>query len=150
MALLVFSQAEAGTIDLNRLVQHGARFFHANVDVQCEDPLELLVSSARFNLSERFTVTSRKTEPADLEAARTAEAQGQAAGMASLAARCPYIWSIQAVPTRPTAKASPAEVCLAGILASVGLGPVLPPDHETLYGVRGAIARVETQAMEKT
>ena len=34
-----------------------------------------------------------------------------------------------------------ARLTLAGICASVALGPVLPPDGSTLFGVRGAIER---------
>ena len=34
-----------------------------------------------------------------------------------------------------------AYLTLSAICASVALGPVLPPDHGTLFGVRGAIER---------
>jgi hypothetical protein len=36
-----------------------------------------------------------------------------------------------------------ARLNLCGILAAIALGPVLPDDGATLYGVRGAMERVE-------
>jgi hypothetical protein len=36
-----------------------------------------------------------------------------------------------------------ATLMLCAIIASVVLGPVLPPDDSTLFGVRGAMERVE-------
>jgi hypothetical protein len=39
-----------------------------------------------------------------------------------------------------------AELQLSALLASVALGPVLPEDESTLYGVRGAMERAEKAA----
>jgi hypothetical protein len=59
--------------------------------------------------------------------------------MASLAERCPTIWDVE-----PVGEDSElARLNLCGILAAVALGPVLPDDGSTLYGVRGAMERVE-------
>ena len=42
-----------------------------------------------------------------------------------------------------TAELDPALLNLCAILASVALGPVLTPDESALFGVRGAMERVE-------
>jgi hypothetical protein len=76
----------------------------------------------------------------DLEHARGAEARGKAAGMSALAERCPQIWEI-GVDER-SAPGEAALLAMSGICASVALGPVLPPDHATLFGVRGAMERL--------
>src|SRR5216683_3152752 len=39
------------------------------------------------------------------------------------------------------ASSEAAYLTLAAVCASVALGPVLPPDHSTLFGVRGALER---------
>jgi len=59
--------------------------------------------------------------------------------MSLLAARCPAIWDIE-----PEAEVTDtAELQLSALLASVALGPVMPSDQSTLYGVRGAMERAE-------
>jgi hypothetical protein len=58
--------------------------------------------------------------------------------MATLAARCPTVWLIDECEPRSQA----ALLNLCAILASVALGPVLPDDDSTLFGVRGAMERV--------
>ena len=71
--------------------------------------------------------------------ARDAEARGRAAGMSLLADRCPTIWDVE-----PSAEDNElARLHLCAILASVALGPVLPDDGSTLFGVRGAMERVQ-------
>jgi hypothetical protein len=86
-----------------------------------------------------LTITSRRVTDDDLMPARLAEQRGRAAGMATLAERCPTIWEVASL----GADSELARLNLCGILAAVGLGPVLPDDGSTLYGVRGAMERVE-------
>jgi hypothetical protein len=107
----------------------------------------------RPELEGEFRLTSRATNRDDLANARDAEARGQAAGMAALAERCTRLWAIDAALSRHSApNASPeipgeaAFLTLAAICASVALGPVLPPDRATLFGVRGAIERRDRAA----
>jgi hypothetical protein len=82
--------------------------------------------------------------PDDLEEAKRAEARGQAAGMSALAERCAYVLEIG--PVEGNVAEQPPEdsaaLALAGVTASVVLGPILPPDHSTLFGVRGAMERL--------
>ena len=49
------------------------------------------------------------------------------------------IWRIEPEGEAPAA----ITLELAGLLASVALGPVLPPDDSTLFGVRGARERAQ-------
>jgi len=71
-----------------------------------------------------------------------AEERGRAGGMAQLAARCVALWSV----TPEGEVSGTAELQLSALLASVALGPVLPADESTLYGVRGAMERAEKAA----
>ena len=57
--------------------------------------------------------------------------------MSTLAERCPTVWEVSSVGV----DSELARLNLCGILASVALGPVLPDDGATLYGVRGAMER---------
>ncbi len=89
-----------------------------------------------------FRIEARERTAEDLFAAEAAEARGRAGGMSLLAARCPVIWSI--FPENDGTGS--AELQLSALLASVALGPVLPTDESTLYGVRGAMERAEAAA----
>jgi hypothetical protein len=65
--------------------------------------------------------------------------------MAQLAARCVALWVIT-----PTGEVTgSAELQLSALLASVALGPVLPSDVSTLYGVRGAMERAEKHSLRR-
>jgi hypothetical protein len=86
-----------------------------------------------------FRIESRTATHDDRFAAEAAEARGRAGGMSLLAARCPVVWTV----TAEGATTGSAELQLCALLASVSLGPVLPEDESTLYGVRGAMERAE-------
>jgi hypothetical protein len=143
----VFAQREELTIDLPELLRATRRYFDATLDVEGRveangrsgDRVEVLLRSAQHGYEGRFSIHSRRASEHDLADARDAETRGRAAGMATLAARCPTIWEVE-----PVAEDSElARLNLCGILASVALGPVLPDDGATLYGVRGSMERVE-------
>jgi hypothetical protein len=86
-----------------------------------------------------LSLARRPAREDDWRAAEEAERAGQAAGMAFLARRCPVVWEIR------DDAAHPGEILtLCGILAAAELGPVMPPDRSTLYGVRGARLRAES------
>jgi hypothetical protein len=53
--------------------------------------------------------------------------------------RLPTVWLIDAEP--PESPAATLNLC--ALLASTALGPVLPEDASTLFGVRGAMQRLE-------
>ena len=149
MVTRVFSQQPDLIEALPKLLAHARRFFAAEIDVlsasSAERPdlaqafVSLRLESARYPGSGSFRIESRLATAADRAAAQAAETRGKAGGMALLAARCAVLWTI-------TAEGEPsgsAELQLSALLASVALGPVLPSDESTLYGVRGAMERAE-------
>jgi hypothetical protein len=152
MPTRVFSQEPDLVAALPRLLQHARRFFVAEVDVlgssapDREEPLDAFVGlrweRARYPGHGTFRVTSRPATADDRFAAQAAEARGRAGGMSDLAARCPAVWTI----TQEGEVSGTAELQLSALLASIALGPVLPEDESTLYGVRGAMERAEKAA----
>jgi hypothetical protein len=149
MSSRVFSQEPDLMAALPRLLAHARRFFAAELTVLEGSPIErpdlakaqlrLRFEGKRLNGSGTFRVISRESTSDDRFLAEAAEARGNAGGMALLAARCPVVWEV----SPETDVAGSAELQLAALLASVALGPVLPADGSTLYGVRGAMERAE-------
>jgi len=149
MPTRVFSQQPDLVAALPKLLQHARRFFAAELDVLSAslplrpEPLNAQVSirlaSARYPGQGRFAISSRPATDDDRFAAEAAEARGNAGGMALLAARCPAVWVV----TAEGEVTGSAALQLSALLASVALGPVLPEDESTLYGVRGAMERAE-------
>lgn len=143
----VFAQRAELSLDLPALLRAAQRYFEATIDVQslhepaapAGDHVELLLRSAKYGYEARLSIHARRTTEHDLADARLAEQLGRAAGMATLAERCPTIWEVE--PVGPDSELARLNLC--GILASVALGPVLPDDGSTLYGVRGAMERVD-------
>jgi hypothetical protein len=141
----VFSQRDQLTLDLPELLRATLRFFDASLEVQSRaqsasgDSVQVFLRCDKYGYEGTFNIQSRKTASEDLLAARAAEHRGRAAGMSTLAERCPTIWEVSSLGV----DSELARLNLCGILASVALGPVLPDDGATLYGVRGAMERVE-------
>jgi len=169
----IFSQTPEAALDPAAIVRTATRFFEAEIDVQSlQDPAvpstlpdfgrspvsssgselgasgepsafgaELVVTleSARRKLRGAFRIRARAATAADYDAAREAEIRGRAGGMGLLAARCPSVWEV----TPEGIVTEGAILNLCAILASVALGPALPPDESTLFGVRGAMERLE-------
>jgi len=142
----VFAQREELTLDLPELLRATRRYFDATLEVQSRaedagpgDRVQVALRSAKHGYEGVMIISTRRATNDDLVAARLAEQRGRAAGMASLAERCPTIWDVASV----GADSELARLNLCGILAAVALGPVLPDDGSTLYGVRGAMERVE-------
>jgi hypothetical protein len=136
---LVFSQ-ELGAPPHERLAAHGARFFATKLELLEQDETAVVVrlDCSRPALLAEFRITARAPTRDDLMNARDAETRGRAAGMAALAERCPRVWTLEPFGAEPS---EAAWLTLAAICASVALGPVLPPDGSTLFGVRGSIER---------
>jgi hypothetical protein len=137
----VFSQ-ETAAPDTERLVGHASRFFAAKLDLLERSPglLRVRLSSAKPAFDSELTLRVRDVTREDVQDARDAEARGRAAGMSALAEKCTRIWEIE--PAHGFEPALAACVSMSGICASIALGPVLPPDHSTLFGVRGALERL--------
>ena len=137
----VFSQEPRGRPPFERLSINAARFFSTTLE-QLEDGEESIVVRlvcARPAVRGDFRISSRDTVKDDIMNARDAEARGRAGGMAMLAEKCEQVWTIEAAGDDVPSAA--AYFTLAAVCASVALGPVMPPDAATLFGVRGAIER---------
>lgn len=149
MGYRVFSQASAPGIDPALLVRTATRHFEASLSIlEAEPPptadahgrwLRLRLVSVHRAFDQRFRIDCRAATAEDWAAAGRAEQNGRSAGMSALAERCHAVWEIS-----PESGDSPlALLNLCGILASAALGPVLPPDESALFGVRGAMERVD-------
>jgi hypothetical protein len=143
MTYLVFSQEPKGLPDAERLAGHAARFFGTQLERVGGGPdwLHVRVSSAKPVFQTELALRARSVTRDDLEEARGAEARGRAAGMSALAERCPYV--LELGPIDGHAAQDAGLLALAGVCASVVLGPILPPDRSTLFGVRGAMERLD-------
>jgi hypothetical protein len=139
----VFAQRDDPALDLPELLNATRRFFDATIDVQARsetgERVELLLRCEKHGYEGRLSVSGRRVTENDLVDARAAEQRGRAAGMSGLAERCHTVWEVESMGT----DSELARLNLCGILASVGLGPVLPDDGSTLYGVRGSMERVD-------
>jgi hypothetical protein len=140
----VFAQRDDLVIDLPELLSATRRYFDATIDVQSRseagDRVELLLRSERHGYEGRLSLSSRKVTDFDLLDARAAEERGRASGMSALAERCHTVWEVEPIGI----DSELARLNLCGILAAVALGPVLPDDCSTLFGVRGSMERVES------
>jgi hypothetical protein len=139
MGYVVFSQSSDLCWPLVALLGNARRFFDLSVDVLEERDATLRVAVDRAGTHAHYRLTIEPSTPELQARARSAEIAGRAAGMATLAARCPTVWRIEPEAAAPDA----LTLKLAGLLASVALGPVLPPDDSTLFGVRGANERAQ-------
>ncbi|MBI5533560.1 MAG: hypothetical protein HY898_12650 [Deltaproteobacteria bacterium] len=138
MIYLVFAQTHEPRVDVPAIADHGRKFFRC--DIECKRPAEAPVLSVVLDTgaSTELKVRPRKASRDDHYAAREAETRGQAAGMGALAEKCECVWQAEFDDDAPPA----AVFAACGALASVALGPVLPPDRSTLFGVRGALERL--------
>lgn len=142
----VFAQRTQLTLDIPELLRTARNYFDATLDVQSRsdpapdgrDRVEVLLCNEKHGYEGRLSIHTRWASEHDRADARDAERRGQAAGMAALAERCPTIWDVE--PVGPDSELARLNLC--GILAATALGPVLPDDGSTLYGVRGAMERV--------
>ena len=139
----MFSQATEAQVPAERIAAQAERYFDVRVesdpDGASTDGVTLRVTLPSGSETDQFRITSRAVLPADLRAAQEAESRGRAAGMADLAARCTRVWEVAA----ETNASEAATLTLCAVLASTALGPVLPDDRSTLFGVRGAMERVK-------
>lgn len=143
---LVFAQSPLTELPIADLKRQAERLFDSRIETVppslpgTAPSVKLCLTSAAAGLAVAFEVRVQKTEPGDLESARNAEVRGAAFGMARLAERCPVTWRFCPRASDPM----PAVYLLCAIFAAVALGPVLPPEHDTLFGVRGALERAKS------
>jgi hypothetical protein len=147
MTFIVFAQTADTEVDTAALASNAEKFFGSKVEVGAPGAVDAggpggSEVSLRFETREppssvELRVRARRVGPEDLHAARTAEARGHAAGMGALAERCRTVWEIHA----PQDASPQALFTACAAAASVALGPILPPEHDTLLGVRSAMQR---------
>jgi hypothetical protein len=136
----VFAQSDEPRLPLDALVERGRSHFEARLDVLAAgDPGRARIAHAAFGSAAVFALGARERRTPDLDDAVRAELAGQRAGMGALASRCGFVWDV--APEGEVSEWHLLEFC--ALLASVALGPVLPPACETLYGVRSARERAE-------
>jgi hypothetical protein len=147
MGPVVFAQARSGRLDLAKICANARNYFRLELDILREEPPRSGGADPEVSRTEialrgpsahvRFVVLARPATADDLERARRAEAISASGGMSLLAERCDYIWALEVPPEVDEANMH----MLCALLASVALGPVLPADGLSLYGVRGARER---------
>ncbi len=139
----VFAQRETLTLDLAEILRTTRRYFEATLEVieasQERDSARVELTDARHGFRGTFSLSTRAVSEQDLTDAGLAEERGRAGGMSMLAARCKTIWLLETI--GPDSELARLNLC--AILAAVALGPVLPDDNSTLFGVRGAMERLE-------
>jgi hypothetical protein len=147
LAHLVFTQVDSDAFPVEQVRTHATKYFGGGFEaapggpafaVQPPADVVLVLFTVR-GTSATFSVGVRRVTPEDLAAASRAEARGNAFGMAALAARCSHVWRVSVAGEAPPWLL--LECC--ALLASVALGPILPPDEDTLMGVRSARERAE-------
>ncbi len=99
----------------------------------------VLLQATRGEDAASYRLLERLPTEEDWAAARRAEAASQAHGMADLARRCTKLWELHPLP--PVSADLRLTLLLCAVAASVALGPVLPEDEASLFGVRGARLR---------
>ncbi len=148
----VFAQRDDARVDLPTLQRHAARFFEADLGLSVEKRYTVdaalpevdiahLILASKDGMGGARLCCARPTTPEDLAAADRADLNAGYTGLAILAQRCRYIWQV-------VVENADDRVALriAAILASVVLGPILPPDGTALFGVRTARLKLEQRA----
>jgi hypothetical protein len=147
---LVFAQREDARIELVDWQRHAAQLHATRLGLTVEktydgvfpqrDVARVVLAPVRETPAGdgsqgTRTCWGRPRVEADLASARAAE--GAAAGLADLAARCPYVWMVQAETDDDW-----VALRLAAILGGVLLGPIVAPRGAALFGPRTARARL--------
>jgi hypothetical protein len=147
VTLRIFAQ---GPLDLPRIVSAGTTHFGLDVEVLAaptSSEVRLRVAQAGLYSGE-FDLRVRPASTSDLADAERAEEAGRAAGMASLAARCPNVWEVTS--EGGPSLDDPAALALCSVLTSVALGPALPADRSTLLGIRSSQERLKQRLTRRT
>lgn len=142
---LQFVQQPAPRLELERLVGQASRYFSAELEIVAQE-----VSGCRATLRLRstdgedtFELHARFANESDRARLQPAELANQSYGMAGLGERCLCVWEV--TPAPDTTRAACFQ--FGALLASIALGPFLPPDGSGLFGVRSA--RVLAEQLRK-
>jgi hypothetical protein len=142
LVFLVFSQHPDTVLPVDRLIAQARAHFAATVELvdQSPDGPRVTLSYDAHGSRHPFDVESRRALAADLDAARAAENVNRGAGLADLAGRCGWVWTVVAREEAPEW----LSLDFCALLASIALGPILPPGGGSLLGVRSARERAQT------
>jgi hypothetical protein len=148
----VLSPDAEGRIDSARLEHQAARFFSCTLSLlpakaypsggwprSDAAQLTLQASDGSHAVVQLVTLPLELAPSAKQQARLAAEAIG-GAGMDVLVERAKRLWQLSATAVHGTAA---MPLLAAAILASCLLGPILPPEADALFGVRGARERLE-------
>jgi hypothetical protein len=154
-AFTVFAQKTSARLDLAAIRVQAERFFDARIGLTVDkrygpeepetDAARVVVATAEPGASGTRLCFGRRADAGDHAAAEAAEQAQQTTGMSLLAHRCRTVWLV--------ATEGPEDavaLTIAAILASVLLGPILPPSGLELFGVRTARSKLELSARRGT
>lgn len=152
ISYLLFAQRSDACLDMHAIKQHAQRFFATKVgltvDKKCRDdpPMtdaaRIVVASDDGLVSGTRLCFGRAADMGDLALVEEAERSQGSTGMALLAQRCPTVWLIETA----GGEEDRAALTLAAILASVLLGPIVPPKGDRVFGVRTARLELEKKS----
>lgn len=130
-------------LDWPRIAAQARTFLQAEIAVPQGDPVSGVEVGPVGGPPTRVTVASVALEdaPEIRERADRGVAAIGGAGFDALVARAKRVWQI-GVSTDGDAR---APLVLAAAIASVMLGPIVPPDEVTIFGVRGARVRLDAR-----
>jgi hypothetical protein len=133
---LQFVQQPTPCLELDRLVGQASRYFSAELEVVSQDTngCQATLRLKQGNVTASFELHARLADASDRARLQPAELANQSYGMAGLGERCTCVWEVTPAPDTPRA----ACFQFGALLASIALGPLLPPDGSGLYGVRSA------------
>jgi hypothetical protein len=149
---LVFAQRPDACLDMRAIKQHAQRFFATKIGLTVEksyrddppmsDAARVVVSSDDGLVSGTRLCFGRAADMTDLALVEEAERTQGSTGMALLAQRCPTVWLIET----EGGEDDRVALALAAILASVLLGPIVPPKADRVFGVRSARLELEKKS----
>jgi hypothetical protein len=149
---LVFGQRPDACLDMRALKNHATRFFATKIGLTVEkrygnDPP--LIDAARMVVATDDGLAAgtrlcfgRPSDLGDLSLAEEAERAQGTSGMALLAQRCPTLWFIET----EGGEEDRVALVLSAILASILLGPIVPPRGDRIFGVRTARLELDKKA----
>lgn len=131
-----------------RAISHQARtFFEAQLTLPAAPTGPTFAVDVRSvgGGTTRVEVRSGPLDPAVLAAAERGVAAIGGAGFDALVSRARSLVQV----SRHVVGDARAPLVVAGVLASVLLAPIVPPDETTIYGVRGARTRLSSAGWPK-
>jgi hypothetical protein len=154
-AYLVFAQRDDARLEIHFWQQQARRFFDTELGLSVDkaydrldsmpttDAARIVVSSPKNAVEATLLCAARPSTAADLALAESIEARHGYTGLSMLAKRCKTVWLVSST---NQAGGDRAALLLSAIVASVVLGPIIPPAHDELYGVKTARLKLESSA----